>query len=102
MIMRSASGSVTRARCEGFRSLVEQHFQLSNFLDRLPVPNFTQGAARPKCPASRPTLRKGYVTRFLVAEKFLDRYQVREAGGKDHLEYWIPAEDLGAFNDAII
>jgi len=45
---------------------------------------------------------KGYFTRFLVAEKFLDRYQVREAGGKDHLEYWIPAEDLGAFNDAII
>ena len=44
---------------------------------------------------------KGYVTHFLIAKKFLDRYQVREAGGKNHLEYWIPAEDLGAFNDAI-
>jgi hypothetical protein len=42
---------------------------------------------------------KGYVTRFPIAEKFLDRYQVREVGGKDHLKYWIPAEGLGAFND---
>jgi hypothetical protein len=25
-----------------------------------------------------------------------------EAGGKDHLEYWIPSEDLAAFNGAII
>src|SRR5262252_7519120 len=49
-----------------------------------------------------PASGKGYVTRFLVAEKFLDRHPVRKAGGKDHLEYWIPAEDLGAFNDAII
>jgi hypothetical protein len=49
-----------------------------------------------------PASGKGYVTRFLIARKFLDRYQVQEAGGKDHLEYWIPAEDLQAFNDAII
>jgi hypothetical protein len=45
---------------------------------------------------------RGYVTRFRIAKKFLDRYQVQEAGGKEHLEYWIPAEDLGAFNEAII
>jgi len=25
-----------------------------------------------------------------------------EAGGRQHLEYWIPAEDLAAFNAAII
>jgi len=49
-----------------------------------------------------PASGRGYVTRFLVARTFLDRYQVQEAGGKDHLEYWIPAEDLGAFNNAII
>jgi hypothetical protein len=49
-----------------------------------------------------PASGKGYVTRFFVPETLLDRYQVREAGGKDHLEYWIPAEDLEAFNDAII
>jgi hypothetical protein len=45
---------------------------------------------------------RGYVTRIQVAKSFLDRYQVQEAGGRSHLEYWIPAEDLAAFNAAIV
>jgi hypothetical protein len=45
---------------------------------------------------------KGYVTRFRVLASFLLRYQVQEVGGNAHREYWIPAEDLAAFNDAII
>jgi hypothetical protein len=45
---------------------------------------------------------KGYVTRFQVSKRFLSRYDVHDAGGKDHLEYWIPAEDLPAFNNALI
>jgi hypothetical protein len=49
-----------------------------------------------------PASGKGYVTRFLVTKTFLDRYQVQEAGGNEHREYWIPAEDLAAFNEAII
>jgi hypothetical protein len=49
-----------------------------------------------------PASGKGYVTRFLVSKEFLDRHPVREAGGRDHQEYWIPAEDLHAFNAAII
>jgi hypothetical protein len=49
-----------------------------------------------------PASSKRYVTRFLVAKTFLDRYQVQEVGGGDHLEYWIPAADLKAFNEAII
>ena len=44
----------------------------------------------------------GYVTRFRVAKAFLDRYPVQEAGGRSRLEYWIPAEDLAAFNAAIV
>ena len=44
----------------------------------------------------------GYVTRFAVLRSFLDRYQVRTAGGSDHLEYWIPAADLSEFNDNIV
>ena len=44
----------------------------------------------------------GYVTRFKVRRDFLDRYHVQQAGGREHLEYWIPAEDLQAFNDAIV
>ena len=44
----------------------------------------------------------GYVTRFEVREAFLARYAVQDAGGRAHREYWIPAEDLGAFNSAIV
>jgi hypothetical protein len=44
----------------------------------------------------------GYVTRFQVRRDFLDRYAPQEAGGRAHLEYWIPAEELGAFNQAIV
>jgi hypothetical protein len=44
----------------------------------------------------------GYVTRFTVRREFLDPYPVQQAGGREHLEYWIPADDLPAFNDAIV
>lgn len=44
----------------------------------------------------------GFVTRFEVRKDFLVRYEVQEAGGRAHLEYWIPAEDLAAFNEAIL
>lgn len=49
-----------------------------------------------------PASGAGYVTRFRVRRDFLDRYEVKEAGGRAHCEYWIPAEDLDAFNAAII
>jgi hypothetical protein len=42
------------------------------------------------------------VTRFEVRSDFLARYDVQEAGGREHREYWIPAEDIDAFNAAII
>jgi hypothetical protein len=45
-----------------------------------------------------PASGAGYVTRFKVAASFLARYEVQNAGGQDHQEYWIPAEDLAAFN----
>ncbi len=44
----------------------------------------------------------GYVTCFEVRQDFLDRYKVQEVGGRTHLEYWIPAEELPAFNAAIV
>ncbi len=44
----------------------------------------------------------GFVTRFEVRKTFLDRYDVQTAGGKAHSEYWIPAEDLESFNQAIV
>jgi hypothetical protein len=49
-----------------------------------------------------PASGKGYVTRFRIARSFLDRYEAREAGGRMHMEYWIPAADLSAFNEALV
>lgn len=33
---------------------------------------------------------------------FLARYEVRQVGGREILEYWIPAEDLEEFNRHIV
>jgi hypothetical protein len=44
----------------------------------------------------------GYVTRFRVRAAFLAGYKVRTVGARVHREYWIPAEDLDAFNDNIV
>jgi hypothetical protein len=49
-----------------------------------------------------PASGSGFVTRFPVRRSFLDHYAVQEAGGRSHLECWIPAEDLNAFNAAIV
>src|SRR5438552_9256123 len=49
-----------------------------------------------------PASGSGYVTRFEVLRSFLERYRPEAAGGAAHLEYWIPAEQLPAFNDAIV
>jgi hypothetical protein len=40
----------------------------------------------------------GYVTRFDVWKDYLDQFPVQRAGGRDVLEYWIPAERLDEFN----
>jgi hypothetical protein len=45
---------------------------------------------------------EGYVLKFEVRTAFLNRYQVRVVGGSKHREYWIPAEDLGQFNENIL
>lgn len=44
----------------------------------------------------------GYVTRFEITQDLAARYPVQEAGGRDHRELWVPAEDLEAFNDGIV
>ena len=49
-----------------------------------------------------PASGAGFVTRFQVMRSVLARYDVQEAGGRSHLEYWIPAEEMAAFNDAIV
>ena len=49
-----------------------------------------------------PASGAGYVTRFAVLRSFLDAYNVQNAGGREHQEYWIPAEHLPAFNAALV
>jgi hypothetical protein len=44
----------------------------------------------------------GYVTRFRVRAEALAPYPVQVAGAAYHQEYWIPAEELEAFNQAIV
>ncbi len=49
-----------------------------------------------------PASGAGYVTRFEVRTDFLDNYEVQQAGGREILEYWIPAEDLAELNRNIV
>ena len=44
----------------------------------------------------------GFVTRFKVTAEFLDGFERKIVGAQTHEEYWIPAEQLDAFNAAII
>jgi hypothetical protein len=37
-----------------------------------------------------------------VRRDFLDQYEVQQVGGRDILEYWIPAEDLDDLNANIV
>ena len=44
----------------------------------------------------------GYVTQFSVATEFLARYEPKQVGAAEHVEYWIPAEELPEFNQHIV
>lgn len=44
----------------------------------------------------------GYVLEFKIKKSHLDKYPIQVAGGNSHLEYWIPAEELEDFNDALV
>jgi hypothetical protein len=44
----------------------------------------------------------GFVTRFEVLADVLSRYEPHVVGASHHEEYWIPAEELEAFDDAIV
>lgn len=43
----------------------------------------------------------GYVLEFDVDAEYLRRFEVKKVGAANHLEYWIPAEDLAEFNNHI-
>ena len=45
---------------------------------------------------------RGYVLRFQVDSDYLHQFPVQQVGGRVHLEYWIPAEQLEEFNRHIV
>lgn len=44
----------------------------------------------------------GFVTRFAVRAEVVAKYRVQTVGAAYHTELWVPAEELEAFNDAIV
>jgi hypothetical protein len=44
----------------------------------------------------------GFVTKFSVSTEYLSRYEPRTVGSSAHQEYWIPADELEAFNRHLI
>jgi hypothetical protein len=45
---------------------------------------------------------KGFVTKFDVDAEYLSGFDVHHAGGRDHAEYWIPADELEDLNSHIV
>lgn len=48
------------------------------------------------------TDKEGFVTRFAVKKSVADKYKPEVVGAKMHEEIWVPAEELHAFNTAIV
>jgi len=44
----------------------------------------------------------GYVTAFDVDAEYVARFEVKQVGGREHLELWVPAEELATFNRHIV
>ena len=44
----------------------------------------------------------GFVLRFNVRRKFMERFEIHKVGSETHTEWWIPAEDLEELNDNIV
>jgi hypothetical protein len=45
---------------------------------------------------------RGFVTEFRLPASFLARYEPKQVGDASHLEYWVPAEELPAFNEQLV
>ena len=43
----------------------------------------------------------GFVTEFDVRAEVVAAYEPHQVGARRHRELWVPAEELGAFNDAL-
>ena len=50
----------------------------------------------------RRTGQQGFVVQFEVDSTYLARFEAKQVGDVEHLEYWIPAEQLPEFNRNIV
>ena len=44
----------------------------------------------------------GYVTAFDVDAEYVAKFDVKQVGGPEHRELWVPAEELATFNQHIV
>lgn len=44
----------------------------------------------------------GFVLRFEVATEYVEKFEVKVVGGREHQELWVPAEELEEFNRSIV
>jgi hypothetical protein len=49
-----------------------------------------------------PASGSGFVTEFEVRRDLIERYDVQQVGGDMCRELWVPADELDAFNQAIV
>jgi hypothetical protein len=52
--------------------------------------------------AKDPNIGAGFVTRFRVKSKYLDRFELKTVGSAKHREFWVPAQELPEFNRNIV
>lgn len=45
--------------------------------------------------------KAGFITRFLVDDSYVSKFERRVVGAKEHEELWVPAEELAVFNTRI-
>ena len=45
---------------------------------------------------------EGFIAKFEVLRSFMKGYKIHQVGQAHHTEWWIPAADLEALNDAIV
>ena len=69
-----------------------------------PVTNqpYAEQIARDWNSTQAPPNNFGFVTRFEVTDESAEKYPVQRAGGNQHTELWVPAEELDLFNASIV
>jgi hypothetical protein len=48
------------------------------------------------------TGHQGFVVQFEVESAYLSQFEPKQVGDVDHVEYWVPADQLAEFNGKIV